>query len=157
MTTTNKLIKVELNENIIKRDAIVENERETAMRDLINNNSFKIVDESITGPYILSISIEEDMKIVADVQNESKETVYTFKLSVKPLRRLIKDYMYICESYYETMKTLSAPQIETVDMARRALHNEGAEMLEKMLQSNVIVDTETSRRLFTLITIMHIR
>ena len=158
MSETDKLIELILDENVIKRNAIVENERSTAVRDLLNENTFKIVDENITGPYILILRMhEQGHTIIATVQTGDKQEVYKFKISMKPMRRIIKDYMYICESYYETMKGASAAKIENVDKARRGLHDEGAEMLEKIIQSSVIADNETVRRLFTLITVMHIR
>jgi len=46
-------------------------------------------------------------------------------------------------------------QIETIDIARRGIHDEGARILLERLNGKVIVDTDTSRRLFTLICILH--
>jgi len=158
MNKTDKLLNVILKEKIVSRSSIIENERSTAVRDLIVKNKFKLVDKNLKGPYLLVFSIDDlGQRINADVQNEQGDRIYKFTISLKPFRRLIKDYMHICESYYNAMRTLSAPQIETIDMARRGIHNEGADLLQKIVESNVNIDYETSRRLFTLITVMHIR
>lgn len=158
MDKTNKLLNIMLKEKIVSRSAIVENERSTAIRDLITENRFELVDKKFKGPYALFFSIDDlGQKINADVKNEQGDRIYKFIISLKPFRRLIKDYTHICESYYNAMRTLPASKIETIDMARRWIHNEGADLLQKVVESNVKIDYETSRRLFTLITVMHIK
>ena len=72
-------------------------------------------------------------------------------LSMSPFRRIVKDYFMICESYYEAIRTATPSQIETIDMARRGLHNEGSELLKERLNGKVDVDFDTARRLFTLV------
>ena len=42
-------------------------------------------------------------------------------------------------------------------MARRGLHNEGAELLRDRLTDKVEIDVDTARRLFTLICVLHAR
>ena len=78
-------------------------------------------------------------------------------MSLAPFRRIVKDYFQICESYFDAIKRLSPSQIETIDMARRGLHNEGSDMLVERLKDKVDMDGDTSRRLFTLICVLHIR
>ena len=46
-------------------------------------------------------------------------------------------------------------QIETIDMARRGIHNEGARILLERLEGKAEIDYDTSRRLFTLICVLH--
>ncbi|MBO6838652.1 MAG: UPF0262 family protein, partial [Alphaproteobacteria bacterium] len=46
---------------------------------------------------------------------------------------------------------------ETIDMARRGLHNEGADVLVDALKDKIDIDKATSRRLFTLVCVLHIR
>ena len=48
-------------------------------------------------------------------------------------------------------------QIETIDMARRAIHNRAAELLLERLEGKVETDFATARRLFTLICVLHIK
>jgi uncharacterized protein (UPF0262 family) len=40
-------------------------------------------------------------------------------------------------------------------MGRRALHDEGSQLLMERLKNKVTVDFETARRLFTLICVLH--
>ena len=76
-------------------------------------------------------------------------------LSLSPLRRIVKDYYLICDSYYEAIRTATPDRIEALDMARRALHDEGSQLLMERLKRKVTVDPETARRLFTLVCVLH--
>jgi uncharacterized protein (UPF0262 family) len=76
-------------------------------------------------------------------------------LSLSPLRRIVKDYFMICDSYYEAIRTATPDRIEAIDMGRRALHDEGSQLLMERLKNKVTVDFETARRLFTLICVLH--
>ena len=63
----------------------------------------------------------------------------------------------ICESYYQAIRNATPQRIETLDMGRRALHNEGSELLKVRLAGKVDTDLDTARRLFTLICALHWR
>ena len=76
-------------------------------------------------------------------------------LALSPFRNLIKEYFMVCESYYAAIRTATPSQIEAIDMGRRGLHNEAAELLTERLQGKVELDFNTSRRLFTLIAALH--
>ena len=78
-------------------------------------------------------------------------------LSAKPLKRVIKDYFLICESYFGAIRGAAPGRIEAIDMARRGLHNEGAEILQEALADRVSMDNNTARRLFTLVCVLHLR
>ena len=107
-----------------------------------------------SGPYHLVLSIKEK-RLVFGVSKEDGNPAAEFHLSLSPFRQVVKDYWAICESYYDAVKNLPPGQIETIDMARRGIHDEGARILLERLAGKVIVDTDTSRRLFTLICILH--
>ena len=76
-------------------------------------------------------------------------------LSLTPLRRIVKDYFMICDSYYAAIRTATPDKIEAIDMGRRGLHDEGSRTLMERLEGKVTVDFETARRLFTLICVLH--
>ena len=76
-------------------------------------------------------------------------------LSLAPLRRIVKDYFMVCDSYYHAIRTATPERIEAIDMGRRALHDEGSELLMERLERKVKVDFDTARRLFTLICVLH--
>lgn len=131
----------------------VEHERQVAMFDLIEKNSFKPEGGSAE-KYDLRLAYE-DGRLVFDVSGDG----YAKKimLSFTPLKPIMKDYAMICESYYEALKNATVGQIESIDMGRRGIHNDGAELLTERLAGKIEIDHETARRLFTLIHALHLR
>ena len=89
--------------------------------------------------------------------NEREEKISIIGLSMSPFRAIVKDYFLICESYYRAIRLSTPSQIETIDMARRGLHNEGSEILKERLNGKVDMDFDTARRLFTLVCVLHWR
>jgi uncharacterized protein (UPF0262 family) len=149
-----RLVKVALDENTMgaaSRD--VEHERAIAIYDLIEENSFAPVGHD-GGPYCLALQVVEN-RLVLDIRTESGDPVIAHYLSLSPFRRLVKDYFLVCESYYQAIRTATPSHIEAIDMGRRALHNEGSELLQQRLKDKVAVDFDTARRLFTLLTVLH--
>jgi hypothetical protein len=67
------------------------------------------------------------------VADASGASLKIFMLSLTPLRRVVKDYFGICDSYYAALRTATPAQIEAIDMGRRGLHNEGSELLRERL------------------------
>ncbi|MCG7626022.1 MULTISPECIES: UPF0262 family protein [unclassified Epibacterium] len=136
----------------------IEQERKVAIFDLIEDNSFVLPNreerDTPEGPYHLALSIREK-RLVFDVQTEGGDKAAEFHLSLSPFRQVVKDYYQICESYFTAVKTLPPSQIETIDMARRGIHNEGSRVLQERLEGKAEVDTDTARRLFTLICVLH--
>ncbi|EAP77129.1 MULTISPECIES: UPF0262 family protein [Roseovarius] len=136
----------------------IEQERKVAIYDLMEENSFVLPardDREVPeGPYHLSLSIR-DKRLVFDIKTEAKDPAAEFHLSLSPFRQVVKDYWAICESYFDAVKNLAPAQIETIDMARRGIHNEGARVLEERLEGKAEIDNDTARRLFTLICVLH--
>ena len=151
-----RLIAVELDQmSIGKADPNVEHERRVAIADLLEANEFRPVD-SQNGPYALHLSIE-DQRLVFDVKRQDGEPVHIFVFSLGPLRRILKDYLMMCDSYYEAVRDATLTQIEAIDMGRRGVHNEGSTILRERLAGKIDVDFATARRLFTLICALHRR
>ncbi|MCR8549818.1 UPF0262 family protein [Salipiger sp. P9] len=136
----------------------IEQERRVAMFDLMEENSFSLPardDRAVPpGPYKLGLAIREK-RLVFDVSTEADEKAAEFHLSLSPFRQVVKDYFQICKSYFDAVKTAAPSQIETIDMARRGIHNEGARILQERLEGKAEVDDDTARRLFTLICVLH--
>ena len=130
----------------------IEKERRVALYDLLEENKFEV--PSVSGPYHLILSIKEK-RLVFEVSKEDRRPVIEFHLSLSPFRQVVKDYWAICESYYDAVKNLPPGQIETIDMARRGIHDEGARILLERLDGKAIINNDTSRRLFTLICVLH--
>jgi uncharacterized protein (UPF0262 family) len=152
----NRLSAVDIDESIGSGlSADIDHERRVAIYDLIEDNTFAVVGHA-GGPYRLQLSAA-DNRIIFDIWSESEERVSMIGLSLSPFRRIVKDYFMICESYYKAIRTSTPSQIETIDMARRGLHNEGSDLLKERLEGKVVVDQATSRRLFTLLCVLHWR
>ena len=136
----------------------IEQERKVAIFDLLEDNTFVLPSRedrpAPKGPYHVGLSIR-DKRLVFDVNNEAGEKAAEFHLSLGPFRQVVKDYFQICESYFDAVKSLPPSQIETIDMARRGIHNEGSRVLQERLEGKVEIDTDTARRLFTLICVLH--
>lgn len=135
----------------------VEQERRVAIFDLLEDNSFALPHpDAPKGPYRLALSIQ-DRRLVFDIATEDGTKAGEFHLALSPFRQVIKDYFQICESYYDAVKKLPPSQIEAIDMGRRGIHNEGARVLAERLEGKVTLDNDTSRRLFTLICVLHFK
>ncbi len=133
----------------------IEQERKVAIFDLLEENTFSIPrDDAPDGPYRVTLAIREK-RLVFDIDTEDGADATEFHLSLSPFRQTVKDYWQICESYFNAVKTLPPNQIETIDMARRGIHNEGARLLQERLEGKAEVDNDTARRLFTLICVLH--
>jgi uncharacterized protein (UPF0262 family) len=130
-----------------------EHERATAIYDLIEENCFGLAGHD-SGPYSLRIAMH-DAKLAFEIFDAEGEALVTHIFSLTPFRGILKDYFMICESYYAAIRTATPAQIEAIDMGRRALHNEGAQLLAERLKGKVDCDSNTARRLFTLITALH--
>jgi uncharacterized protein (UPF0262 family) len=152
----NRLVAITLDEGSIGRSGPdVEHERAVAIYDLIEENVFEPTGHD-GGPYALHLSIA-DNRLVFDVRLADGAPVVAHLLSLTPLRRIVKDYFMICDSYYKAIRTATPSQIEAIDMGRRGLHNEGSELLQERLKDKIGIDFDTARRLFTLICVLHWR
>jgi uncharacterized protein (UPF0262 family) len=152
------ILRIELDErSFLRRRPEVEHEREVALYDLLEENTFVLKGEgACPGPYHLRLALRED-RLIFDVRDDAGAPQKEVALAIRPFRAVIKDYFLVCENYFDAIKTSSPSQIEAIDMGRRALHNEGALMLEERLREHVALDHDTSRRFFTLLCILHMR
>jgi|TARA_B110000444_G_scaffold133256_1_gene125181 uncharacterized protein (UPF0262 family) len=146
------------NRNLPVPTTEIDQERKVAIFDLLENNSFALPERdgraALEGPYRLELAIRE-RRLVFDIKTLSLNQAAEFHLSLGPFRQVVKDYFQICESYFEAVKTMPPIQIETIDMARRGIHNEGARVLQERLSGKAQIDELTARRLFTLICVLH--
>lgn len=131
-------------------------ERQVAIFDLLEENSFTLPDSAAKGPFALTLSVR-DRRLVFDLANEAGAPVTDFHLSLTPLKQIIKDYFEICESYFDAVKHHGPAQIEALDEGRRSIHGEGARVLQERLEANATIDLPTARRLFTLVSVLQSR
>ena len=151
---TGRLMAVTLDELSIGRaNPDVEHERAIAIYDLIEENSFRPSGHD-GGPFELNLKIDGN-RLVFDIRLVDGRPVIAHLLSLAPFRRIVKDYFTVCDSYYAAIRGATPDRIEALDMARRALHDEGSQILMERLKRKVELDFDTARRLFTLITVLH--
>ncbi|HKX35509.1 MAG TPA: UPF0262 family protein [Rhizorhapis sp.] len=155
-----RIIDISLDEQtIIWRNADVEQERRIAIFDILEENHFAPQREhadGYNGPYRVCLRVEEG-RLAIDISRENGDYLESVILGLGRFRRPIKDYFAICDSYYQAIRQATPQQIETVDMARRGIHNQAAEVLMERLEGKIDVDFDTARRLFTLICVLHIK
>ena len=155
-----RIIDIELDQaTIVWRSADVEQERRIAIFDLLEGNHFapqREHEDGYGGPYAVRLRVEEG-RLAIDIGREDRTPLESVILGLGRFRRPIKDYFAICDSYYQAIRNATPQQIETVDMARRAIHNDAAELLIERLAGKIDVDFDTARRLFTLICVLHIK
>ncbi|EMD84067.1 UPF0262 family protein [Pacificimonas flava] len=158
-----RIIDIALDERtILWRSADIEQERRVAIFDLLEGNSFRLIEApdgggaDVEGPYRILLHVR-DGRLAIDVKREDDSELATVVVPLSPFRRTIRDYFAICESYYQAIRERAPHEIEAIDMARRGIHNEAADLLKDRLGERIEVDFDTARRLFTLICVLHIR
>ncbi len=144
-----RLLSVELDETSIGFGLPVQaSERGAAISDLVDHGSFRL--QGNPGPYRLRLS-RDGGKLVLDIRDAENEKGIMHVLSITPLRRVVRDYFMICESYLGALRDGQHDRVQTIDMARRGVHNEGADLLRERLAGKAEVSYETARLLFTLV------
>ena len=152
--TRDRLSEITLDpKSLASSNANIEHEREVAIFDIIDGNSFA-VDGLDRGPYKLYLAIVED-RLQLTVGAQDLDNVAQHNVALTPLKRIIKDYFMVCESYYEAVRTAPPARIQAIDVNRRGLHDEGSKVLQERLLPKIVVDATTARRLFTLLCALH--
>lgn len=157
MDNRRDLIRIELPDAQPLPSRFAEADREQAVADLLARNRFVPDGLGQTGPYALNLLLR-DGRLVFDIRDAADRPLRAIALALGPFRRLIKDYQLVVESHERTLAE-GGPEarVQAIDMGRRGLHNEGAELLVERLKGRVALDFETARRLFTLVCALHQR
>ena len=152
----NRLAEINLDEgSVTPASPNAEHERRIALFDLKESNSFAVLNED-RGRYARLLGMAEG-RVVLDGSDEGGGRVILEGARLGSMRKIVKDYDFICESYNEAIRDAPPSRIEALDMGRRGLHNEAAEVLQELLASHFTIDNETARRLFTLVCALHVR
>lgn len=154
-TERNRIASIRIDEGSIARgNADIEHEREVAIFDILDGNTFSL-DGIDKGPYRLEIAIADDRLVLTVFPENASETVAVHTLTMTPLKRLLKDYFLVLDSYYQAIRSGQPSRIQAIDVGRRGLHDEGSRLLQERLEGKIALDFDTARRLFTLITALH--
>ena len=150
---SNRLFDVRLDDrNFVARNPEVEHERRVAVYDLLEENFFRMVGID-NGPYALRLSRQES-RLIFEITDDEGCHFTDIPLALSTFRKIIRDYFTVCESYYDAIKTASPAKIEAIDMGRRALHDEGSQILQTRLDGKIEMDKGTARRLFSLVFVL---
>jgi len=142
--------------NLITWNQEIEQERKSAVFDLLNNGKFKLINKNKTGPYKVNIKLLE-WKLILRVIDLFDDSITDLKISISSVRRIIRDYQIVCDNYVEAIKTAPLKKIEAIDIGRRTIHDEGAVKLRESFKEKVELDMDAARRLFTLVSIISIK
>ncbi len=156
-TADQRIVDITLDEgSIVRWNPDIDRERKVAIFDLLERNHFAPVGD-YRGPYGLHLSIEENRLVFGIRSGDDGVVLGKVSLPTAGLRRVVKDYFTLCESYFEAIKNAPPSRIEALDVGRRGLHDEGSDMLRERLRGKIDIDFDTARRLFTLICVLHLR
>lgn len=158
--SNHRLVRVTFDPTSVRRgNAQIEHEREVAIYDILEDNHFapRNADGTLRddGPYILQLGISEDRLVMAVAVEINPDAVHTLMLSLSPLKKIMKDYFMVCETYYQAIRTQPPSKIQAIDMGRRGLHNDGSRILIERLDGKIDINHDTARRLFTLVCALH--
>ena len=142
--------------SVVSLSTRIEQEREVAISDILENNLFRALGLA-PGPYHVTLGVKENHLILDIALAAGPLANGRISVSLTPLRKVIKDYFLVCDSYFKSIRTASPHQVEALDMGRRALHDEGSHLLVKRLSGKVEMDFLTARRLFTLLCVLHLK
>jgi uncharacterized protein (UPF0262 family) len=132
----------------------IEADREQAVTDLATANHFApLIGTARQGPYALHLSILEG-RLIFDIRDTKGVPLTAIGLALGPFRRLVKDYQMLVDSHILAVQEGREQKIQAIDMGRRGLHNEGAELMVQRLAGKIDIDFDTARRLFTLVCVL---
>lgn len=143
------------NESLTSLSPLIEADREQAIADLTAENHFTpLLHAGAPGPFVLHLSIREG-RLVFDIRDRANTPISAIGLALGPFRRLVKDYQLLVDSHIKAVEEGREARIQAIDMGRRGLHNEGADLMRQRLAGKVEIDFDTARRLFTLVCVLH--
>jgi uncharacterized protein (UPF0262 family) len=152
-------------EALTRLSPIQEADRAQAVADLAADNRFRPLmlkpTQQDCALFALHLSIQEG-RLVFDIRCFDSDAgegsrVAAILLALGPFRGLIKDYQLLVDSHIKAVEEGREARIQAIDMGRRGLHNEGANLMIERLTGKIEIDFETARRLFTLVCVLHQR
>lgn len=137
-------------------DSSQAHERLAAVHDLLDDNRFVPLiggGPHQGGPYTLTLALRGG-QLGLDIRTEAGEPVAAHLISLTPFRTILRDYRRLCASFEDAAGQANLQVIETLDMARRSLHDHAGAVLVERLAGKVAIDLPTGRRLFSLLDAM---
>lgn len=148
-TALNKICAVEVDHDDTRFSPILVAEQAVAIAAILEDNRFEVLGRE-HGPYRLKVSTRNS-RLTLHIATSQDVPVASHTVSFTPLRRVINDYVAIYESHAQAAATRDHYRTEAIDMGRRAIHNEGSDLLRERFSRWIETDRNTARRLFTLV------
>ena len=103
----NRIEAITLDEaTVIARNEEIEQEREVALRDLVEDNLFRPLrasNEGHAGPWEVHLEVIDGM-LAWHLKDREGTAAGTIGLGMARMRRSIRDYFAICDSYYKALR-----------------------------------------------------
>ncbi len=101
-------------------------------------------------PYQLFITLS-DNSIILRITNAGGAASHVFRIHFSTMRGIMNDYDLMIGAHGSALRHQLNARSEAIDMGRRAMHNEGAEMILEQLAPDLTADLGTGRLIFTLL------
>ena len=125
-----------------------------AIYDILEDNSFSLINSSET-IFTIKLWLQENILTFIVVSKDSKINLKTISINFKSISRILKEYIILCDTYYDSIKSAPMQKVEALDMGRRSLHDDASHDLLNKLKGDIVMGFDTARRFITLFSIIH--
>ena len=124
-----------------------------AIYDILEESSFSLIN-SVENIFTISLWLQENILTFIVNSKESQILLKTVSINFKSISKILKEYIILCDSYYESIKSAPMQKVEALDMGRRSLHDDASHDLLNKLKGNIEMSFDTARRFITLLSII---
>ena len=124
-----------------------------AIYDILEENAFSLVD-SDENFFTIILWLQENILTFIINSQQSKIHLKTVSINFKSVSKILKEYIILCDSYYDSIKSSPIQKVEALDMGRRSLHDDASHDLLNKLKDSINMGFDTARRFITLLSII---
>ena len=124
-----------------------------AIYDILEENSFSLIN-SDEKDFIIILWIQENILTYIINSFTSHINIKTVSVNFNSVSKILKEYIILCDSYYESIKSAPMQKVEALDMGRRSLHDDASHDLLNKLKGHIDMDFNTARRFITLFSLI---
>ena len=125
-----------------------------AIYDILEDNSFSLINSSET-IFTIKLWLQENILTFIVVSKDSKINLKTISINFKSISKILREYIILCDTYYDSIKSAPMQKVEALDMGRRSLHDDASHDLLNKLKGDIVMGFDTARRFITLFSIIH--
>jgi len=124
-----------------------------AIYDILEDNSFSLINSSET-IFTIKLWLQENILTFIVVSKDSKINLKTISINFKSISKILREYIILCDTYYDSIKSAPMQKVEALDMGRRSLHDDASHDLLNKLKGDIVMGFDTARRFITLFSII---